>query len=286
MKKSAKIALGVAGILVILAVVGTGVWLAMSADRADEVTAEVERPLEDGPLATNNALVERLYGQFEISPLQGFYGDILLDGRLGEYTREEGQLEMALNQAESLSGEAVRAKYREMFGEEVELMEEKYGASAEKMRLARGMKFVVYDAGRDEFVEQEGGTDVSGRYLRRLERAEKVTLAEADDVTRDVIYLYERVLATSCKPNPKFDESGNLISSGSFCGILTVAATCGTPDLYWEGEDDSEMDLEEIFAEAKEKDLGLVKWMFEKNAEGNYVFKDLEEVFGGGEDAD
>ncbi len=116
MKKSARIALGVAGILVILAAVGVGVWLAMSVNRADEVAAEVERSLEDGPLATNNALVERLYGQFEISTLQGFYADILLDGWLGEYTREEGQLEMALNQAENLSGEAVRAKYREMFG--------------------------------------------------------------------------------------------------------------------------------------------------------------------------
>lgn len=47
MKKPARIALGVAGILVVLAAVGAGVWLAMIVNRADEVAAEVERPLED-----------------------------------------------------------------------------------------------------------------------------------------------------------------------------------------------------------------------------------------------
>lgn len=47
MKKSMKIALGAAGILVVLAAVGVGVWLAMSANRTDEVAVEVERPLED-----------------------------------------------------------------------------------------------------------------------------------------------------------------------------------------------------------------------------------------------
>lgn len=285
MKKSAKIALGVAGILVILAAVGAGVWLAMSANRADEVAAEVERPLEDGSLATNNALVERLYGQFEISTLQGFYADILLDGWLGEYTREEGQLEMALNQAENLSGEAVRAKYREMFGEEVELTEEKYGDSAGKMSLVRGMKIAIYVAENDEFIEISPSTIGTGRYVRRLERAEKATLAEEDDVTREVIYLYERALAVSCKLNLEFDEEGNRVDRGSSCGVLTVAATCGTPEFGW-SETDEEMTDEEIFTEASRAGIGLVKWTFEKNAEGNYVFKDLEEVIEGGEDAD
>lgn len=285
MKKSAKIALGVAGILVILAAVGAGVWLAMSANRADEVAAEVERPLEDGPLATNNALVERLYGQFEISTLQGFYADILLDGWLGEYTREEGQLEMALNQAENLSGEAVRAKYREMFGEEVELTEEKYGDSAGKMSLVRGMKIAIYVAENDEFIEISPSTIGTGRYVRRLERAEKATLAEEDDVTREVIYLYERALAVRCKLNLEFDEEGNRVDKGSSCGVLTVAATCGTPEFGW-SETDEEMTDEEIFTEASRAGIGLVKWTFEKNAEGNYVFKDLERAIEGGEDAD
>lgn len=286
MKKSAKIALGVAGILVILVAVGTGVWLAVSSNRADEVAAEVERPLEDGPLATNNALVERLYGQFEISTLQGFYADILLDGWLGEYTREEGQLEMALNQAENLSGEAVRAKYREMFGEEVELTEEKYGASAEEMRLARGMKIVAYEAGNDEFIELSSPmTAGTGRYVRRLERAEKATKMGEDGETKEEIYLYERALAVKCKLNLEFDEEGNRVDKGSSCGVLTVAATCGTPEFGW-SETDEEMTDEEIFTEASRAGIGLVKWTFEKNAEGNYVFKDLERAVEGEEDAD
>lgn len=285
MKKSMKIALGAAGILVVLAAVGVGVWLAMSANRTDEVAVEVERPLEDGPLATNNALVERLYGQFEISTLQGFYADILLDGWLGEYTREEGQLEMALNQAENLSGEAVRAKYREMFGKEIELTEEKYGASAEKMSLVRGMKIAIYVAENDEFIEISPSTAGTGRYVRRLERAEKTTKIGEDGETTEEIYLYERALAVSCKLNLEFDEEGNRVDRGSSCGVLTVAATCGTPEFGW-SETDEEMTDEEIFTEASRAGIGLVKWTFEKNAEGNYVFKDLEEVIEGGEDAE
>lgn len=286
MKKPARIALGVAGILVVLAAVGAGVWLAMIVNRADEVAAEVERSLEDGPLATNNALVERLYGQFEISTLQGFYADILLDGWLGEYTREEGQLEMALNQAENLSGEAVRAKYREMFGEEVELTEEKYGDSAGKMSLVRGMKIVAYEAGNDEFIELSSPmTAGTGRYVRRLERAEKATKIGEDGETKEEIYLYERALAVSCKLNLEFDEEGNRVDKGSSCGVLTVAATCGTPEFGW-SETDDEMTDEEIFTEASRAGIGLVKWTFEKNAEGNYVFKDLERAIEGGEDAD
>lgn len=256
-------------------VIGVGIWLALGhgEGRADTPVEEAMRELPDGLLATNEPLVQELYGKFEISPLQGFYADELLV-EASDDNREHGRLEMALNQAENWTGVAVRTKYREMFGEEIGLTEEKYGeAWGDNQLVAIGTKFVIYDEQRDEFLELEGGTDAVGRYIRRLERAEK---------TGDRVYFYERVLTINCRPDPRFDEEGNQIGNGSSCGVLTVAATCGTPDIMWTGDQEGMTD-EEVLNEAKNKSMGLVRWVFGKNAEGNYVFRGLERVIEGEE---
>ncbi len=153
------------------------------------------------------------------------------------------------------------------------------------MSLVRGMKIAIYVAENDEFIEISPSTIRTGRYVRRLERTEKATKIGEDGETKEEIYLYERALAVSCKLNLEFDEEGNRVDKGSSCGVLTVAATCGTPEFGW-SETDDEMTDEEIFMEASRAGIGLVKWTFEKNAEGNYMFKDLERVIEGGEDAD
>lgn len=307
MKKSAKIALGVAGILVLAGLVAGGVWLAGRSNEEVGGAEGEDKPLvgstvasfdelPDGELDFENEavarLVDGLYGQFEISPIQWFYSNVMLE-QANEGLREDAQLQMALNQAENWSGEAVRRKYREMFGEEIELTEEKYGHLSEgSLGVPTGMKFVAYDAAKDEFVELESGTDVGGKYLRRLERAEKTTVTGAgsvgdnsdgageDDAVRETIYLYERALTMNCKPDPRFDEEGNQIGGGSACEILMAATTCGTPEFGWDGASEGMTD-EEIFARAKKENLGLVRWTFEKNGEGKYVFKGLEPWFEG-----
>lgn len=239
----------------------------------DSVVVENPDELPDGLLATNDPLVQGLYGRFEISPLQGFYEDELSTEMFGD-NREHGRLEMALNRAENWTSVAVRAKYREMFGEGIELTEEKYGATTQGAQLiAAGKSFVVYDEGMDEFRELGPSTAVVGRYIRRLERAEK------DD---DRIYLYERVLALKCQLNFGVDEEGNSADKEASCGVLTVAATCGTPEFGWSG-DEERMTDEEVLNEAAERGFGVVRWVFEKNAEGNYVFKGLERVIEGEE---
>lgn len=242
-------------------------------------TSVVEKPeespdeLEAVELSLDDELVQELYGQFEISPLQGFYEDELSAGVSGD-NREHGRLEMALNQAENWTGAAVQAKFQKMFGKAIELAEEKYGVAwGDEQLVAIGAKFVIYDGQKDEFLELEGGTDAAGRYVRRLERAEK---------DGGKIYLYERVLTINCRPDPRFDEEGNQIGNGSSCGVLTVAVTCGTPEFGWSGDEEGMTD-EEVLNEAAVKRFGVVRWVFEKNAEGNYVFKGLERVIEGEE---
>ncbi len=240
---------------------------------ADESEAQlVELSLDD-------EVVKRLYGQFEISPIQWFYSDVRLDGQVDEGLKEAAQLQMALNQAENWSGEAVRVKYQEMFGEDILLTEEKYGYLEEGVvGVPTGMTFVIYEAETDEFVELEGGTDAGGyKYLRRLERAEKTAMIGEDDVMREVIYLYERALTMNCRPDPQFDDGGNQVGGGSVCNVLAVMIPYETSGIVWSGDQEGLTD-EEILAEAKERNLGLVKWTFRKNAEGNYVFEGLEKV--------
>lgn len=268
----------VIGAVIFLAVIGVAMWLIVGNRKGEEGKNEVESStevresdsknseLQDGEVAIDNEIVQKLYGQFEISPLQGFYGDELLSEEISGNTREMGRLEMALNQAADWQGETVRQKYQEMFGEGIVLTVEKYGGAQSDRRLATGEKFVVYNAEKDEFMELEGGTDASNSYVRRLERAEK---------EGDKLYLYERAVVVLCSPDPQFDEDGNQISNGSICGVLTVAATCGTPEFSWSGEEKPEVD-EEILDQVKERGIGLLKWTFEKTPEGNYVFKGIE----------
>lgn len=227
----------------------------------------IEKPdeTEVAELGVDDELVQALYGQFEISPLQEFYNDELLTAEVFDSNPERGRLEIALNRAENWTGAAVRAKYQEMFGEEIALTGEKYGGAQSDRRLAAGMKYVIYDEEQDEFRELEGGTDAGGRYIRRLERAEKVG---------NKVYLYERALKINCRPDPRFDEEGNQIGGGSSCGILTVAATCGTPEFGWSGDEEGMTD-EEILSEAAERGLGLVKWTFERTEDGRYVYQGM-----------
>lgn len=275
MKKQVNWGAIIGATIVVVLVVGVGIWLALGRgeEKVGTLVGEAARELPDGLLATNESLVQELYGQFEISPLQGFYEDELSAGVSGD-NREHGRLEMALNQAENWTGAAVRAKYREMFGEEIELAEEKYGeAWGDNQLVAMGAKFVIYNEELGEFLELEGGTDAAGRYVRRLERAEK---------DGDRIYLYERVLTINCRPDPRFDEERNQIGNGSSCGVLMVAVTCGTPEFGWSGDEEGMTD-EEVLNEAAVKRFGVVRWVFEKNAEGNYAFKGLESVIEGEE---
>ncbi len=98
-----------------------------------------------------------------------------------------------------------------------------------------------------------------------------------DDVMREVIYLYERALTMNCRPDPQFDDGGNQVGGGSVCNVLAVMIPYETSGIVWSGDQEGLTD-EEILAEAKERNLGLVKWTFRKNAEGNYVFEGLEKV--------
>jgi len=251
----------------------------------DENAAVVEKPEETDEseaelveLSLDDEVVKRLYGQFEISPIQWFYSDVRLDGQVDEGLKEAAQLQMALNQAENWSGEAVRVKYQEMFGEDILLTEEKYGYLEEGVvGVPTGMTFVIYEAETDEFVELEGGTDAGGyKYLRRLERAEKTATIGEDGVMREVIYLYERALTMNCRPDPQFDDGGNQVGGGSACNVLAVIMPYETSGIAWSGDQEGLTD-EEVLAEAKERNLGLVKWTFRKDGE-NYVFEGLEKV--------
>ena len=282
MKKTTKVVIGVAAGIAMLSVVVMSAWLVMR-QNSDDVTigvgnlatGAVVKPVTLAELPDGEVDLERvqeLYERFEISPLQGFYVDELLTEVFGAKP-ERGRLEMVLNQAENWTGEAVRAKYREMFGEEIVLSEEKYGEDWGDRRLASGMKYAAYDAVKDEFVELEGGTDSGGRYIRRLEQAEK---------EGDKVYLYERVLTVRCQPDPRFDEDGNQIGDGSSCTVLEAAATCGTPDIMWTGEMKGMTD-EEILNEATERGLGLVKWTFEL-VDGRYVYQGMERDYDSGDD--
>lgn len=272
MKKATKVVLGVLAGVVMIGTAGAAVWLAVSRDSGREVITETEvrsvtlAELPDGEV--NLDKVRELYEQFEISALQGFYRDELLTAEVFDSDPERGRLEMALNQAENWTGATVRAKYQEMFGEEIELSGEKYSGAQGDRGLAAGMKFVVYDEEQDEFRELEGGTDTGGRYIRRLERAEKAG---------NKVYLYERALTIKCQPDPRFDEEGEQIGGGSSCGILMVAATCGTPDMGWSGDDEGMTD-EEILREAADMGLGLVRWTFELTEDGRFVYRGMERV--------
>jgi len=257
-------------------VVGVGIWLALGhgEERVDTPVEEAVRELPDGLLATNEPLVQELYGKFEISPLQGFYADELLV-EASDDNREHGRLEMALNQAENWTGAAVRAKYREMFGEDVELTDEKYGVATVQNAqfVATEMRFVVYNEETDEFHELGPSTVVVGRHIRRLERAEKAG---------DRVYLYERALTLKCQLSFGADEKGDPVDKEASCGVLTVAATCGASEFGWSNSEEKMTD-EKVLNEAAERRFGMVRWVFERGSEGNYVFKGLERVIEGEE---
>ena len=125
-----------------------------------------------------------------------------------------------------------------------------------------------------EFGELEGEVDASRWLARRLERAEK---------EGDKVYLYERVLTVRCQPDSRFDEDGNQIGDGSSCGVLEVAATCGTPEFGWTGEMKGMTD-EEVLNEATERGIGLLEWTFELDEAGQYVYRGMERDYGGEDD--
>lgn len=240
MKKQANWSAIIGATVAMALVIGVGIWLALGCgeERVNAPVEEAVQELPDGLLATNEPLVQELYGQFEISPLQGFYADELL-AEASDDNREHGRLEMALNQAGNWTGAAVRAKYREMFGEDVELTDEKYGAATAQNAqfVATGMRFVIYNEEADEFHELGPSTVVVGRHIRRLERAEK---------TGDRVYLYERALTLKCQLGFGTDEKGNPVDKEASCGVLTVAATCGTPEFGWSNSEEKMTDEEGV----------------------------------------
>lgn len=252
-------------------------------------------------ISVDDDSVRGVYGRFEIGPFQSFYYGELADGWDDETEREGGRLGMALNNLQleecranaengglaerydgnvpvgepervlrCYSGGVVRKKYRELFGEDVVLTEEKY---AQDKPLAAGGRFLRYSGGYDEFYDVPGGAQGTS-YIRGLEKAEK---------EGDKLYLYERALTLNCRMEPRFDEDGNQLENGSFCGVLTVAASCATPEFGW-NEKEGEMTDEEVLAAARKQRLGLLKWTFEKDAAGNYVFKGMERVIEGKEE--
>ncbi len=149
MKKTTKVVLGV---VLAVAALGTVAWLVVQHRFNDEVAIEVKpvalAELPDGKLdltdEATSGLVNELYKQFEVLPLQVFYEDELSSVEGMSTAAERGRLEMALNRAEDWTGATVREKYRELFGGEIELTEEKYGIAQDVLIAVDGMKFVVY----------------------------------------------------------------------------------------------------------------------------------------------
>ena len=289
MKKTTKVALGAMAGVVALGCIGAAVWLAVRRGADDTVVEAETKPVTLAELSNGEVdfadektfgLVQELYGQFEILPLQSFYADELLNEDIWDGNRERGRLEMTLNQTEdwaqakSWSGAAVRAKYREMFGEEIELTEEKYGVATQSTQLvAAGMRFVIYHEETDEFRELGPSTVATGRHIRRLERAEK---------DGDKVYLYERALTLKCQLSFESDEEGDSVDKEASCGVLTVAATCGTPEFGW-SKSEEKMTDEAVLARAAERGLGLVRWTFERMEDGRYVYRGMNNVMGDGE---
>lgn len=302
-KKSSKKKWGwvVVAILVVLTAAGVGVWWALnsSSDDEDSVsdTGAALAELPDGEIDLENTALRELYGWFVPGGLQDFYRGELLDD-----DREKGQLEIALNTSEQTGckgergadakcydGGEVRKHYEELFGEEIILTDEKYG----KAVSARGEGLFVYEnsntgdingiiakrnapvlvsyaASEDEFYEAEGGFDGGGAFVNRLERAEK---------EGDYLYLFERAILLSCRPDPFFNDDGEQTGNGSACSVTEAAAIHEVSEFGWTGKDE-EMTDDEVMQIAQKKGLGGLKLTFRKN-EGWYVFEKMERENGG-----
>lgn len=232
-------------------------------------------------LAVDDEVVQRLYGNFNgISELfdgwWGFYADgvqngiidrdkmlLLAGGNLpmgtciGEY--EYGNGGNVIDGC--ISGEAVRQKVLEMFGKELELMED------DKIGAMCGGK--QYDAANDEFHQVDigcGGAS-SSRLSRVLEGAEK---------SGDDIYLYEKAMLFDELEYYHIAETSSDGVAGLFGEKIGEYETPPYED--FESNDDYNEWLSSNERNLTNEYGDTFKWTFTKNAEGNYVFAGLERL--------
>ncbi len=232
-------------------------------------------------LAVDDEVVQRLYGNVNgISELfdgwWGFYADgvqngiidrdkmlLLAGGNLpmgtciGEY--EYGNGGNVIDGC--ISGEAVRQKVLEMFGKELELMED------DKIGAMCGGK--QYDAVNDEFHQVDigcGGAS-SLRLSRVLERAEK---------SGDDIYLYEKAMLFDELEYYHIAETSSDGVAGLFGDKIGEYETPPYED--FESNDDYNEWLSSNERNLTSEYGDMFKWTFTKNAEGNYVFAGLERL--------
>lgn len=187
------------------------------------------------------------------------YGDFIVTNWTAE---QRGEVEQCV------SGEKVRQNFKNIFGYDIELRgfddyRNKNGATN-----VDGVFTWSYSPSYDEFYYGLGGAGTPTMYKRRLVGAEK----EAD-----AVYLYEQALeyyfpswAFPDDDNAEFSVS-DLTKEGSESNSLKITDTKANVEKILGGD--------ELFNRVERLgDLGMFKWTFRKNAEGNYVFEGLEKV--------
>lgn len=241
-------------------------------EEADESEAElVELSLDD-------EVVKRVYGNFqgifrEFTGWWSFYIDGgVRDGKIDqakmlklaganvwgspcignyEYT-SGGRVEN-----ECASGEAVRQKVAEMFGEHLELV------SNDKLHSFCG-DGMVYDVTNDEFYQS--GIGCGGYYTDKL-----VRVLEEAEKEGDRMYIYERVAIFS--DSLEYFRIGDEGILGEKIGEYTV------PDYStFQGPEDYNVWLEKNRNSLTLEYGDEFKWTFRLDEEGNYVFEGLEKV--------
>lgn len=212
-------------------------------------------------IAYLNSPMETCKATIENGGLVARYGDFILANWSEEQKREIEQC---------VSGEHVRQNFKDIFGYEIELKGFDNYQNPDEVADADGVFTASYSPSYDEFYYNLGGAGTPNMYKRRLVRATK----EADRIC-----LYEQVLGYfyASWAFPDDDDAELRVSDLTKQGVsdddnsLTLTDTKTNIEKMLEGN--------ELFNRVDDLgDLGLFKWTFEKNAEGNYVFKGLERV--------
>lgn len=255
-------------------------------------SAMVEKPEEkpeEGPveLSLDDELVQRIYGNFSVIPalFDGWWEFYVDEGvKKGEISREHmlrlaganlwnspctGDYEYANGgkvENECASGEAVRAKIEEMFGERLEL------TADDKLRSFCGG--MIYEVANDEFFQT--GNGCGGTSPISMERVLMKAERKGDEIV-----LYEKVLMFNGMAYYTVGETEIVRQAGEYelevagekIGEYTVPE-----DVLDRGSEFYRAWLAENTANLAKEYGTLFKWTFEKNGEGNYVFRGLERV--------
>ncbi len=157
--------------------------------------------------------------------------DVELINNLGEAAKGSGQ-------SYCIPGEEVRKKYKEIFGDEVELTDGYFSVAADGLQYSSKSDGFFFVAGR-------GG---NAPFVKELYKAER-------DGYR--LYLYEAVAITSYRIGDDIcylmSTDGERITEDGLCTDAAVEV-------------------------AGIENMDHFKWAFVKNADGNYVFEALEKV--------